>query len=246
MADLKFEVMRAKLGEARAKKLQQEAIEELNSIKKETGAIPQTFSATVEEPVIITTHPQSTRQLPENRPTISTERYLTNVPGKYPQKLTASEPPLRGVTTADPLSFVAPVFNNGSTVHISIPGTTGEKAVRMPVPQMSSSRRGSRRGGGPQFASSNHSRGSKASNSAALPVYSNAAFTNPPAPSQTSTSGLSSPSSQMTGPFAPYPDFRTFGNRGTSNFSFGSGSSTFSHQLSSPIASFPSYPDWRG
>lgn len=68
--------------------------------------LPQTLLASVEHSVINTAHPQSTRQLPGNRPAISAESYSTNMSGSHPQKLIANKAfklVLGGVTAADPL-----------------------------------------------------------------------------------------------------------------------------------------------
>jgi hypothetical protein len=100
IADLKIEVMKARLGEARAKQLRQEAIRELNIIKKETGAMPQTPSATIKEQVINAAHTSSTRQLPENMSMDFAERYSTNIYKTHPFDSTGNTNPIPPAASA--------------------------------------------------------------------------------------------------------------------------------------------------
>jgi hypothetical protein len=103
IAGLKLEVMKAKLEEAKAKQLRQQALEELNTIKVETGAMPQAPSATIEEHIIDAAHPSSTKPLPENKPAISAERHSTNLSRPLPWKFAISV-----VTSADSISSFTP------------------------------------------------------------------------------------------------------------------------------------------
>jgi hypothetical protein len=86
---------------------------------------------------------------------------LAPLPKPLPRKFVLSQ-----VTSVDPLSFLAPITNNGSTVHIFLPGMAEEKCIHVPLktePRQKSnnSRRGGARGGAPRHASSNHPRGGR-------------------------------------------------------------------------------------
>lgn len=70
------------------------------------------------------------------------------------------------VTTADPITFTAQITNNGSTIHIFLPGMAEKRWVSVPnkvEPRQKSNgrRQGQPRGGASRHASSNHPRGGK-------------------------------------------------------------------------------------
>lgn len=84
--------------------------------------------------------------VPENKP--------------LPRKFVLSQ-----VTSADPISFLAQVGKDGTTMHIFLPGMAEEKLITLPRKfeprQKSNSRRGQPRGGAPRHASSSHPRGGR-------------------------------------------------------------------------------------
>jgi hypothetical protein len=100
VAELKLEVMKAKLYAARAKQLQQETLEELNTIKRERDSMPHTPSATSVELVINAAHPSLTSPLLENTSTSFAERYSTNASKTHPYDSSRKTNPIAAVNAA--------------------------------------------------------------------------------------------------------------------------------------------------
>src|SRR5271155_2605151 len=94
LRSFKWEVMKVKVYAVRAKQLQQETLEERNTIKKERNPIPQTPSATFEEQITKAAHPSLTSPLPENISTGFAKGYSTSASEILPYDFSGKTNPI--------------------------------------------------------------------------------------------------------------------------------------------------------